>query len=180
MKKVLKDQIMAGSANNNEPRLVGEVLNEYLGSNEPLSVAYRDHTRRAAKKGAAAQTDEKTFPNTELGVDLKLITRTPGRIPLGTYLDGVITHDGEYHFTFLQNALMKERKARTRNPHVYNGAYINVSRNDDGGLRPNFNRPRLTEDFDFSKFCLMAAEELIMVAGLVEEEGALSDPTPRR
>jgi hypothetical protein len=46
-------------------------------------------------------------PNTELGIDLKLFTRKPGRMPLGSYLDGIITHDGEDHFTFVQNAAKK-------------------------------------------------------------------------
>ena len=37
------------------------------------------------------------YPNTELGIDLKLITRKPGRLGIGEYLDGAITHDGEDH-----------------------------------------------------------------------------------
>ena len=40
------------------------------------------------------------YPNTELGIDLKLLTRKPGRLGIGEYLDGAITHDGEDHFTF--------------------------------------------------------------------------------
>ena len=34
------------------------------------------------------------FPNTELGIDLKLMTRKPGRLAVGEYLDGTITRDG--------------------------------------------------------------------------------------
>lgn len=34
------------------------------------------------------------YPNTELGIDLKLITRKPGRLGIGEYLGGAITHDG--------------------------------------------------------------------------------------
>lgn len=40
------------------------------------------------------------YPNTELGIDLKLMTKEPGRMAVGEYLDGAITHDGEDHFTF--------------------------------------------------------------------------------
>ena len=31
------------------------------------------------------------YPNTELGIDLKLITKEPGRMAVGEYLDGAIT-----------------------------------------------------------------------------------------
>ena len=33
------------------------------------------------------------YPNTELDIDLKLLTRKPGRMGMGEYLDGAITHD---------------------------------------------------------------------------------------
>ena len=59
---------------------------------------------------------------------------------------------------------------RQRNPHVYIGIRINVNRKDDGTLYPTFNRPRYTRDFSFQDFCREAAEELLLVAGLIEEE----------
>ncbi len=77
------------------------------------------------------------YPNTELGIDLKLITRKPGRLGIGEYLDGAITHDGEDHFTFVQNdSEKKKEKVVQRNPHVYEGTYINVNRKNDGTLYP--------------------------------------------
>lgn len=108
------------------------------------------------------------YPDTHLDVDLKLISREPGRMPVGAYLDGVITRDGEDHFCFIQNADDKKRLVVTqRNPHVYLGKRINVNRKDDGSLYPTFNRPRY---ISFKNFCREAAEELIAVAGLVGEE----------
>lgn len=69
------------------------------------------------------------YPNTELGIDLKLMTKEPGRMAVGEYLDGAITHDGEDHFTFVQNGQEKKlQKVVQRNPHVYEGTYINVNR----------------------------------------------------
>ena len=69
------------------------------------------------------------YPNTELGIDLKLMTKEPGRMAVGEYLDGAITHDGEDHFTFVQNDQEKKlQKVVQRNPHVYEGTYINVNR----------------------------------------------------
>ncbi len=68
------------------------------------------------------------YPNTELGIDLKLMTKEPGRMDVGEYLDGAITHDGEDHFTFVQNDQEKKlQKVVQRNPHVYEGKYINVN-----------------------------------------------------
>ena len=108
------------------------------------------------------------YPDTHLDVDLKLISREPGRMPVGAYLDGVITRDGEDHFCFIQNDEEKKRLVVTqRNPHVYLGKRINVNRKDDGSLYPTFNRPRY---ISFNNFCREAAEELIAVAGLVGEE----------
>ena len=108
------------------------------------------------------------YPDTHLDVDLKLISREPGRMPVGAYLDGVITRDGEDHFCFIQNDEEKKRLVVTqRNPHVFLGKRINVNRKDDGSLYPTFNRPRY---ISFKNFCREAAEELIAVAGLVGEE----------
>ncbi len=110
------------------------------------------------------------YPNTELGIDLKLITRKPGRLGIGEYLDGAITHDGEDHFTFVQNDSEKKKdKVVQRNPHVYEGTYINVNRKKDGTLYPTFNRPQFTEKFTFQDFCLQAAKELWVISG--QEKG---------
>lgn len=141
-----------------EPKVIGEVLNEFFRSNEPLAVAFRDRLFKDF------------FPDTHLDVDLKLITREPGRMPVGGYLDGAITHDDENHFTFIQNDPEKKKVVTMRNPHVYLGKRINVNCKDDGTLYPTFNRPQYTESFTFQDFCREAAEELRMIAGFVEED----------
>ena len=112
---------------------------------------------------------KKLYPTTELDVDLKLMTRKPGRMPVGAMLDGAITHDKEDHFTFIQNDPEKKKLVVTqRNPHVYVGKRININRKEDGTLYPTFNRPRYSESFNFQDFCREAAEELLMVSGLIE------------
>ena len=58
----------------------------------------------------------------------------------------------------------------SENPHLYLGKRINVNRKDKGDPYPTFTRPRYTKDYTFRDFCLEAAKELIIVAGLVEEE----------
>ena len=124
---------------------------------EPLAVAYRNRIFKDI------------HPHTELGVDLKLLTREPGRMPVGTMIDGAIVHDDEVHFTFIQNDPGKKVAVMQRNPHVYMGKCINVNRKDDGTPYPTFNRPQFTEQFTFQDFCREAAEELIVVAGLIEK-----------
>ena len=115
---------------------------------------------------SSSKTEKGFYPNTELGIDLKLLTRKPGRLTDGEYLDGVITHDGEDHFTFVQNGSEKKKdKVVQRNPHVYEGTYINVNRKKDGTLYPTFNRPQFSERFTFQDFCQGAANELRIISG---------------
>ena len=115
---------------------------------------------------SSSKAEKGFYPNTELGIDLKLINRKPGRLGIGEYLDGVITHDGEDHFTFVQNDSEKKKdKVVPRNPHVYEGTYINVNRKKDGMLYPTFNRPQFSERFTFQDFCQGAANELRIISG---------------
>ena len=150
-----------GSANQNknehEPKVVGEIINDMLQSDSPFAVAYRQHHATV-------------YPNTEPGIDLKLLTRQPGRIAVGDYLDGTLTRDGDEHYLFIENATDKKRQTVTqRNPHIYEGQFINVNRKPDGTPYPTFNRPQFTADFTFKHFCLAAAEELLAVAGIISE-----------
>lgn len=151
MKKVLNENLNAGSQSS-EPRTIGDIIEKMLQSNSPMSRGYRTWQR--------AQ-----FPTTEPCVDLKLITILPGGLPEGEYLSGVITRDGDDHFSFIENAMEKKvARAEQRNPHVYEGAYININRKPDGSLYPTFNRPQLATSDDFKHFCLNAAKELETVA----------------
>lgn len=124
------------------------------------------------------------YPNTEVSVDLKLLTRRPGRMKDGEMLPGAILRDNEDHYTFMQDALEKESTpkkstpAPTRYPHEYEGRCFNVSRRADGNLYPTFCQPHYSDHYTFPDFCREAAEELLMVArtfdqlGLVEESSS--------
>ena len=135
---------------------------------------YKKENREGSEVQYGPRTTGETylFPNTELGIDLKLLTRQPGRMPIGVMLDGVITHEAEDHFTFVENAFEK-KKVNQRNPHVYMGKRINIIRKDDGTLYPTFKRPSYTENFTFQDFCREAAEELLFVVDLVENEASV-------
>ena len=156
MKKVLNGNFKAGSRESNEPRRMSEVLDEFFQSNEPMAVGYR------------ARLFKDIHPHTELGVNLKLMTRGHGRMPEGTCLVGTILHDGENHFTFMEEA--PERKGRKSSRCVFKGHSVNVHRKDDGTLFPTFRQPHYTRFYTFLDFCREAADELLAVAGLIEEK----------
>lgn len=158
----------AGSEKQYGPRLVGEILHDYLeNSNELFARAFREHTAEAEREADQLFVD--IHPNTESCVDIKLMTRQPGRMPLGEYLPGMLTRDGEDHFLFIENGA-KERVVAHRNPRIYRGRFINVLRHADGSLVLTFNRPVLTEDFSFRDYCLAAVQELLTIIGLLDEE----------
>ena len=164
----------SSSKKTNEPKVIGEVLSEYFQSNEPLAVVF---CSRQAKGEATADEENEDdrlfrdfFPDTHLCVDLKVITRKHGRMRVGEYINCMLKRDGEYHFTAVETAPEMKKTAERRNPIVYLGTCINLHRKADGTIYPTFNRPGYTADFTFADFCREAAEELLVVAGLVEEE----------
>lgn len=137
----------------NEPKVMSELLEEFFQSSEPLAVAFRNR---------------QVFPHTEPCIDLKLLTREPGRMHVGANLNGNLTRDGRDHFTFIEDA--QERKLVRRYPIVYKGYCINVTRRPDGSLLPHFRLPQYSKYYTFKDFCREAAEELLFVAGFIEEE----------
>lgn len=130
----------------------------------PRTNTPRSTETRATKKNSCTPTHP---PHTEPGIDLKLLTRHRGRLPIGGYLGGVITHDGEGHYSFVESAGEGRWIPQQRNPHIYEGRFVNVNRRPDGSLYPSLTRPPYTEVFTFRHFCLAAAEELRMVADMI-------------
>ena len=106
--------------------------------------------------------------NTELCIDLKLLTLQPGRMPEGAHFNGVLRRDGEQHFTFIQTL---PPTAGKRNPHVYKGQYITITRKDDGSYRPNLKQmPRLGTNVSIDNYAFEVYRELRQgLEGLVEE-----------
>ncbi|MBO7068718.1 MAG: hypothetical protein J6W52_08575 [Bacteroidaceae bacterium] len=125
-----------------------------LRSDSRFAVAYRNHF----------------FPDTHMCVDLKLITREPGHMPVGAYLDGTITRNGEDQFLFTEKDSMKKVKTVQRNPVIFAGDCVNVHLLADGTKRLEFNRPRFHSGYTFRDFCLAAAQELLTIGCLSGEE----------
>ena len=152
-----------------DPRLAGEVLHDYLeNSNEPLAVAYREHTTESEKQG--------WHPNTDLGCEVKTILRSDVRMKTGKEYQGVLRLDSEGivdeflyrdpHYTFIETV---PPTAGKRNPHLFVGEYITITRRDDGSLRPNFKPMKMGADFSVEKYASGVANELLWaLEGLIE------------
>ena len=115
--------------------------------------------------------------NTDLAVDLKTVLRNDRYMKTGkTYL-GVLRRDSDTeiedfrcrdpHYTFIETV---PASADKRNPHVFVGKYITVTRRDDGSLRPNFKPMNVDRDFSLAKYALGVSNELLWaLEGLIEE-----------
>ena len=113
-------------------------------------------------------------PNTHLSVDLKTLLRSDSKMKAGKNYQGVLRRDEiceefryEEHFTFLET---ETKKAGKRNPHVFDGKYITVTRRDDGSLRLNFKELPKGANFNLERFALGVYNDLCMaLGGLVEK-----------
>lgn len=171
MKKVLKNNIKAGSRESNEPRLLGSIVSEMLHGDSPLAIGYRQYIASQENgEGDPDQPFKGFYPNTEPGVDLKLVTRKPGRLPVGDSINCMLTHDGDYHYTAVEYAVEKKVKTVQRNPIIFAGGCVNVHLQADGTKRLAFNHPRFYSHFTFRDFCLAASQELLTIARLLGEE----------
>lgn len=183
-----------------EPRLMNEIINDLLNGQTPFARARRHRSGRAwtgqagagctrsgqdgtgsagagstwAESAGAGRTWTGLYPNTELDVDLKLVTQEQGPMELGEYLDGMITRDGEDHFTFVENAT-EQRKAERRNPSIYMGQWINVKRRADGTVYPTFKRTKGIGAGKLGDYAVNTTCELLMVVGKHEAAMALAE-----
>lgn len=178
-----------------EPRLINDIINDLLNGQAPFARARRHRSGRAwtgqagagsACSGCTRSGQDGTesagagrawtglYPNTELDVDLKLVTQEQGRMELGEYLDGMITRDGEDHFTFVENAT-EQRKAERRNPSIYEGQWINVKRRADGTVYPTFKRTKGIGAGKLGDYAVNTTCELLMVVGKHEAAMALAE-----
>ena len=112
--------------------------------------------------------------NTELCMDVKTYLRSDTRLKAGKDYHGVLRRDVECEefkynerLTFVETASQRMVK---RNPHVYEGRYITVTRRDDGSYRPNFRPIPRDEDFSLERYAAAVANELMWaLEGLVED-----------
>ena len=161
MKKVLNPNLQAGSTRlSNEPRPVGDIFDEMLSSEPLLAKAFRQSETShaddaaewkadAAEWKAAAADDGGCFRNTHLCSDVKTFLRFDRIAKIGKVYKGLLCRDADEHFTFHERWRSAAAAAVIRNPRVFEGKYINVTRRmRDGHMRFNF------KDVDFGGgFC---------------------------
>ena len=142
-------------------------MHDYLNnSNEPLAVAYREHATEDNHQG--------WHPNTHLCVDVKTLLRSDRIMKVEKEYQGILRRDVnidefhyDEHYTFVETV---PQTAGKRNPHVYDGKYITVTRRDNGSLRLNFKELPKGADFNLERFALGVYNEICMALyGLVEE-----------
>ena len=141
---------MAGAKRMKEPRLVGSIVEDMLNY---------------------------WHKNTDLAVDLKTVLHSDRSMKIGKEYQGVLRLDSEAsidefrcrdaHYTFVETVT---RTAEKRNPHVFEGKYITVTRRDDGSLRPNFKPMKVDKDFSVYRYAIGVSNELLWaLEGLVEK-----------
>ena len=113
--------------------------------------------------------------NTHLSVDLKTLLRSDSKMKAGKNYQGILRRDEiceefryDEHFTFVETV---PQTAGKRNPHVFDGQYITVTRRDDGSLRLNFKELPKGANFNLERFALGVYNELCMALGGLIEEG---------
>jgi hypothetical protein len=116
-----------------------------------------DKNKKANRKGC--------YKNTALGCDLKMILRSDRFMKTGKDYQGVLRRDVECeefrydeHFTFVETL---PATAGKRNPHVYDGKYITITRRDDGSLRPNFKPIKNWANINAEEYAVGVGNELL-------------------
>ena len=139
----------AGSKKQQEPRLVGDIIGEMLqGWNR----------------------------STELCVDLKTILHSDPVMATGKTYQGMLRCDSDAeieefrchdpHFTFVETMPWLSK----RNPRVFAGKHITITRKDDGSLRLNFRPLKTDGHFSVERYALDVYNEICMaLSGLVED-----------
>ena len=94
--------------------------------------------------------------NTDLCVDVKFRLRHDRIAVIGKNYPGVLRRDEECHYTFTETA-----NADKRNPRVFEGKCITVTRRDDGTLRLNFRPVTMGADFNAATYATDVANEIL-------------------
>ena len=114
------------------------------------------------------------FNNTIPCCDLKTILRSDRILKAEKEYTGILRRDVEIedfrydeHYTFVETL----PRTMKRNPRVFAGRYITITRRDDGTLRLNFRPLRTDSDFSIDGYAIGVCNELRQaLEGLVEEE----------
>jgi hypothetical protein len=85
----------------------------------------------------------------------------------GKDYQGVLTRDNDDHYTFIETIPPATGK---RNPQVFNGKFVTITRRSDGTFHPNFKPVNIGPGFNAKAYSLCVYLELNKALnGLVEE-----------
>ena len=105
--------------------------------------------------------------NTDLCVDLKTRLRTDRITQLGKDYAGVLKRDGQDHYSFTETMPWTGK----RNPCLFKGKYISITRRDSGTLSLNFRQIEMGAGFSVDQYAFEVYRELRKgLNGLVERE----------
>lgn len=182
MKKVLNPNFQAGSTRfSNGPRPVCDIITELFASNSLFVKAFRQSTAShedAAAEGQADDARSRTtvsvvkgwFRNTDLCVDVKTFLRHDRIAKIGKNYTGVLCHDKDDHYAFVETGLTAAN-ANIRNPHIFEGKYINVTRRmRDGHIRFNFKDVDFGGRFNPLSFAIAVMKEILKAFKCLGEE----------
>lgn len=182
MKKVLNPNFQAGSTRfSNGPRPVCDIITELFASNSLFVKAFRHCTAShedAAAEGQADDARSRTtvsvvkgwYRNTDLCVDVKTFLRHDRIAKIGKNYTGVLCHDKDDHYAFVETGLTAAN-ANIRNPHIFEGKYINVTRRmRDGHIRFNFKDVDFGGRFNPSSFAIAVMKEILKAFKCLGEE----------
>ena len=124
--------------------------------------------------GIVAEMLQGWHRNTALCVNLKTVLRSDRVMKSGKEYPGVLRRDVDCeefrydeHYTFVETLAWNTK----RNPHVFRGKYISITRRDDGSLRLNFRPVKMDGDFSIERYAVGVSNELLWaLEGLVEEK----------
>ena len=100
-------------------------------------------------------------------MDIKTILHSDSISKIGRDYQGVLTRDTDEHYTFIETI---PPVAEKRNPQVFKGKFITVTRNSNGTYRPNFKPMKIDVDFSLDQYANGVANELLRaLEGLIEK-----------
>lgn len=193
MKKVFNSNFQAGSKKTDEPRLIGDILAEMFSSNSPLAKAisqsvashkyataeWKADTEDADAERKAADAERKAadadnsgwFRNTELCSDIKTYLCFDRIAKIGKVYKGLLRRDSDEHFSFFECRPSASAYVSIRNPHVFEGKYINVTRRlMDGHIRFNFKEVDFGGRFNPMSYAIGVMTEILKAFKCLGEE----------
>ena len=124
-----------------------------------------DKNKKANRKGC--------YKNTTLCCYLKTVLRSDRMMKAGKDYQGMLRRDVETdeflfdeHFTFVETLPQVEK----RNPRVFDGKFIPITRRDDGTLRPNLKPIKNWANFNVADYAINVGNELLWgLSDLIEK-----------